>query len=108
MRYHVVLLWSVVVGDWLSVGMWFGACCAPGARRQAGGLVYPVFVARATWFGLPDVCSAKRDQVGLRVECQEIHDGVNIQVGLMLGERTMGHVKLLLSKGGLLMRGEVD
>ena len=33
-RYHVVFLWNGVVGDWLSVGTWFGACCAPGARMQ--------------------------------------------------------------------------
>ena len=26
----------------------------------------------------------------------------------MLEEKTMGHIKLLLSKGGLLMRSEVD
>ena len=44
----------------------------------------------------------------LRVECHEIRDDINVLVGLTLRERTMGHVKLLLTKGGLLMRGEVD
>ena len=77
-RYHVVLLWDGVVGDWLSVGTWFGICCAPGARTQAHGLVYPLFVARTTWFCLPDVCSAKGDYARLGVECHEIRDDINV------------------------------
>ena len=58
-RYHGVLLWNGVAGDWLSVGTWFGICCAPGAKMQARGLVYPLFVARTTWFGVSTVCSVK-------------------------------------------------
>ena len=77
-RYHVVLLWDGVVGDWLSVGTWFGTCCVPGARMWARGLVYPLFVARTTWFGLPDVCSAKGKWAGHGVECHEICDGINL------------------------------
>ena len=87
---------------------WFGTCCAPGARMRARGLVYPLFVARTTWFGLPDVCSAKGEWEGHGVECHEIRDGINLWVGLTLGERTMRLVKLLLSRGGSLMIGEVD
>ena len=46
--------------------------------------------------------------MGHGVECHEIRDGINLEVGLMLEERTMRRVKLLLSRGGSLMRGEVD
>ena len=77
-RYHVVLLWNGVVGDWLSVGTWFGTCCALGARTWVRGFVYPLFVARTMWFSFPDVCSAKGDQAGLGVECHEILDGINV------------------------------
>ena len=49
----------VFPGDWLSMGMWFSTCCAPGARMWARGLVYPLFVARSTLFGMHDVFSAK-------------------------------------------------
>ena len=73
----------------------------------AYGLVYPLFVARTTWFGLP-VCSAKGEWEGHGVECHKIRDGINLQVVLTLGERTMRLVKLLLSRGGSLMIGEVD
>ena len=60
-KYHGVLLWNGVAGDWLSlVGYtWFGTRCAPGTIMQVCGLDYPLFVARATWFAMPDVCSAK-------------------------------------------------
>ena len=77
-RYHGVLLWNGVVGDWSSVGTWFGTCCSPDARMWAYGLVYPLFVARTTWFGMPDVCSAKGELLEYGVECHEIHDGINI------------------------------
>ena len=106
-KYHCVLLWNGVAGDWLSVGMWFGTCCAPGARMRAHGLVHPLFVAQTKWFGKPDVCSAKGEWVEPGVECNEIRDGINVQVCFKIAERTMGHMKLLLSKGSSLMRGEV-
>ena len=77
-RYHVVLLWDGVVGDWLSVGTWFGTCCAPGARMQTRGLVYQLFVAQTAWFGMPDVCSAKGEWVEHGVECHEIRDDTNV------------------------------
>ena len=41
------------------------------------------------------------------IECHEVRDSKNIQVWYRLGERPMGHVKLLLSKGEALIRGEV-
>ena len=50
-RYHDILLRNDVVSDWLSVGTWFGKCCAPGARKWARDLVFPLFVSRTTWFG---------------------------------------------------------
>ena len=77
-RYRGVLLWNGVAGHWLSVGTWFGTCCAPGARMRARGLVYQLFVAQTTWFGLPDVCSAKGEWVEHGVECHEIRDGANV------------------------------
>ena len=56
-RHQVALLLNGVVGDWLSAGTWFGTCCAPGTRMWARGFVYALFVARTTWFSLPDLCS---------------------------------------------------
>ena len=103
-----VLLWNSVAGDWSSVGTWFGTYCAPGARMHARGLVYPMPLARTTWFGMPDVCSTKREWVEHGAECHEIGKGINIKVGFTLGDRTMGHIKLLLSKGASLTRREVS
>ena len=68
-KYHGVLLRNDVAGDWLSVGTWFGTCYAPGVRMWVHGLVYPLFVAQTTWFGIPDVGSAKREWVGHDVKC---------------------------------------
>ena len=45
---------------------------------MAPGLVYPLFVARTTWFGLPDFCSTKGQWEGHGVECHEIRDGINL------------------------------
>ena len=77
-RYHGVPLWNGVAGDWLRVDTWFGTCCAPGARMQLRGLVYQLFVARTTCFGMPDVCSAKGEWMEHGVECHEILDGINV------------------------------
>ena len=74
-RYHGVLLWNDVEVDWSSVCTWFGTRIGPGVRMWAYGLVYPLFVAQITWFGMP--------------------------------MEPMGHMKLLLSKGVSLIRGEV-
>ena len=77
-RYYGILLWNGVAGDWLSVGMWFGTCYAPGARIRVRGLVYPLFVAQTTCFGMLDVCSTKGEWVEHGVECHEICDGINV------------------------------
>ena len=77
-RYHGVLLWNGVAGNWLSVGTWFGTHCVHGARVRARGLVYPLFVARTTWFDMPNVCSAKGEWVEHGVKCHEIRDGINV------------------------------
>ena len=42
------------------------------------------------------------------VERHEIHDDINVYVGFTLEERIMGHIKLLLSKGGLPIGGGVE
>ena len=47
-------------------------------ENVAPGLVCPLFVARTTWFGLPDVCSTKGEWEGHGVECDEIRDGINL------------------------------
>ena len=41
-KYHGVLWWNDAAGDWLSVCMWFGTCCAPKPR----GLVCLLIVVR--------------------------------------------------------------
>ena len=87
---------------------WFGACSGPGTRMQACGLVYPLLVAQTTWFGMPNVCSAKGEWVEHGIECHEVRGSKNIQVRYRLGEEPMGHMKLLLSKGEYLIRGEVS
>ena len=100
-------MWNDVTVDWSSVYTWFGTCSAPGARMQARGLVYPLFVAQTMWFGMPDVCSAKVEWVEHGIEGHEVRDSKVGQVRFRLGEEPMGHLKLLLSKGGSLIRGEV-
>ena len=97
-RYHGVLLWNDVEVDWLSVCTWFGTRIGPGARMWARGLVYPLFVAQNTWFGMADICSAKGEWVEHGVTGHEVHDSKNVKVQYGLGEEPMGHGKLLLSK----------
>ena len=106
-RCRGVLLWNDVKVDWSSVCTWFGTCRGPGARMQAPGLVYPLFVAQTTWFGMPDVCNAKGEWVEHGIKSHEVRDSKNIQVRYGLGEEPMGHIKLLLSKGLSQIRGEV-
>ena len=74
----LVDLWNDVAGDLLSVGTWFGTYCAPGIRMQALGLVYPLFVAQSTWFGISDVCRAEEKWVEHGIECHEIRDDINV------------------------------
>ena len=54
------------------------------------------------------VCSAKGECMEHGVERHEIHDDINVYVGFTLEERIMGHIKLLLSKGGLPIGGGVE
>ena len=89
------------------MGTWFDTRCAPGARMWASGLLYPLFVVQITWFDMAMLWH-ESEVGGTGVESHEIHNGINVQVGLTLRERTVGHIKLLLSKGGSLMRDEVD
>lgn len=70
-RYNGVLLWNVNV-DWSTVGTWFGICSALGARMQARGLVYLLFVAQIMWLGLFDVCNAEGEWVEQSVRGHEI------------------------------------
>ena len=64
-------------------------------------------MAQTTWFGMSDVSSTKREWVEHGVEDHEVHDSNNVEVRFTLRKEPMGHMKLLLSKGGSLIRGEV-
>ena len=89
-------MWNDVTVHWSSVCTWFGTCSAPGPKMRARGLVYLLFVAQNTWFGMPDVCSAKEEWMEHGIEGHEVHDSNNVQVRFRLGEESMGHMKLLL------------
>ena len=106
-RCYGELLWNDVTVDSSSVGPWFGTCSALGVRMQAPCLVYPLFIAQTTWFGMPDVCSTKGEWFEHSLKGHEIRDGNNIWVGFRLVEAPMGHMLLLLSKCGSLSRGEI-
>ena len=41
------------------------------------------------------------------IEDHEVHNSNNVEVHFTLRKEPMGHMKLLLSKGGSLIRGEV-
>ena len=56
--------------------VWYILCSW--GENAARALAYPLFVARTTWFGLPDVCSTKGEWEGHGVECHEIRDGINL------------------------------
>ena len=64
-------------------------------------------MAQTTRFGMSDVSSAKREWVENGVEDHEVHGSNNVQVRFTLRKEPMGHMKLLLSKGGSLISGEV-
>ena len=80
-----LFVWNDVTVNWSRVGTWFGTCSAPGTRMRARGLVHSLFVAQTTWFGMPDVCSAKGEWVEHSVKGHEIRDGNNVKVGFRLG-----------------------
>ena len=56
----------------------FGICCAPGAKMWTRGLVYPLFVAQTTCFGMPTVFSVKEKWAEHGVECLKIRDDFNL------------------------------
>ena len=56
---------------------------------------------------MTDVCIAKGKWMEHGIEGHEVRDRNNVQVCFRLGEEPMGPMKLLLLKGGSLIRGEV-
>lgn len=71
-------------------------CYAPGTRTRPCGLEYLLFVAQSMQFGMPDVCSAKREQVEHGIKNREVHNGNKVQDGFFI------------KKYGSLLRVEVD
>ena len=71
------------------------------------GTVCHTLFSRSTVCGMVDICSAKGEWMEHGIEAHDVRDINNVQVHFRLGEEPMGHTKLLLSKGGLLIRGEV-
>ena len=69
--------WKEIAVDWLSVVMWFGITIVL-ARMWTHGLVCPLFVAKTTWFGIPDFCDAEEESVEHGVEDHEVRDGKNV------------------------------
>ena len=62
-RYHGVLLWNEIAVDWLSVTKWFGTYSCLGARMRTRGSACPLFVAKTTWFVIPDFSNAGEEWV---------------------------------------------
>ena len=77
-RYHGILLWNKIALDWLSVTKWFGTYSCLGTRMRTRGSAYPLFVAKTTWFGIPDFCNAEEEWVGHGVKDHEVHDGNDV------------------------------
>ena len=77
-RYHVVLLWNEIAVDWLSVVMWFGACSCLSEGMRTSGLVRPMFLAKTTWFGIPDFCIAEEGWVGHGVKDHEVYNANDV------------------------------
>ena len=42
------------------------------------GLVRPLFVAKTTWFGIPDFCSAEEKWMGNGVKDHEVRDSNDV------------------------------
>ena len=57
---------------------WFDSCNAPGARIRAHGSLYPMFIGQTMWFGMPDVCSVKGEQVEHVIEGHKMSNGNNV------------------------------
>ena len=77
-RYHGVLLWNEIAVDWLSVAMCFGAYSCLSGGMRARGLVRPLFVAKTTWFGIPDFCNAEEEWMGHSVKDHEVYNGNDV------------------------------
>ena len=104
-KYHGVLLWNEIAVDWLNLAISFGTFSCLGARIRARGLVSPLIVAKAMWFGIPDFCHVEEKLVGHCVEYREVRDGNDVQVGFRLVEVPMRGIKSSLSKGACQLEG---
>ena len=104
-KYHGVLLWNEIAVDWLRLAIWFGPFSCLGARMRARGLVCPLFVAKATWYRIPNFCNVEEKLVGHCVEYHEVRDGNDVQVGFRLVEVPMRGIKSSLSKGACQLEG---
>ena len=62
------------------------------------GLVCPLFVAKARWFGIPDFCNVEEKWVQNGVVDHEVRDGNGVQVGFRLVEAPMWVIKSPLSR----------
>ena len=77
-RYRGTIFWYEIATDWLKVAMWFGTYSCFGARMRRHGLARPLFVAKTTWFDIPNFCNAEEESVVLGVEDHEVRDGNNV------------------------------
>ena len=77
-RFHGVLLWNEIAVDWLSVAMWFGECSSLSVGMRTRGLVRPLFVAKTTWFCMPDFCNVEEDWVGHGVKDHKVCNGSDV------------------------------
>ena len=77
-RYHGVLLWNEIAVDWLNVAMWFGAYSCRSAGMPTRGFIRPLFVAKTTWFGIPDFCNVEEEWVEHGVNDHEVRNGNDV------------------------------
>ena len=54
--------------------MWFGACSCLSGGMRTPGLVRPLFVAKITWFGIPNFCNVEEKWVGYGVNDHEVRN----------------------------------
>ena len=98
-RCHGVLLWNEIAVDWLIVDKWFGTYRCHGARMWTRGLVRPLFVAKTTWFVIPNFCNAEGEWVRNGVEDHEVRNSNYVKVGFRLVEAPVRGIKSPLSIG---------
>ena len=58
--------------------MWFDTCSCFGARMRTRGLVHPLFVAKTTWFDIPNFYNVEEESVGHDVKDHEVRDGNDV------------------------------